>query len=97
MQDKDLSAVQVLRWVMNNTVESTQMGLLEWAKQGLDYAMVKGHPGVCVRVCVCARARKLKLTAMGAAQEKSSRLCLRMVTSSIMLCMCVCVCVCKTS
>jgi hypothetical protein len=36
--------VHVLQWVMINTVQATQAGVTEWARQGLHYATTKGAP-----------------------------------------------------
>jgi hypothetical protein len=36
--------VHVLQWVMSNTVQATQAGVIEWARQGLHYATTKGAP-----------------------------------------------------
>ncbi len=49
----NITVLQVLQWVMNNTVESTQMGLVQWTKQGLDYAYMKGYPGEQTRHFAC--------------------------------------------
>jgi hypothetical protein len=39
-----LQAVDILRWVMRNTVEATLHGVVEWAKQGLFFAATFGRP-----------------------------------------------------
>jgi hypothetical protein len=39
-----LQPVHVLQWVMSNTVQATQAGVIEWARQGLHYATTKGAP-----------------------------------------------------
>jgi hypothetical protein len=39
-----LQPMHVLQWVMSNTVQATQAGVIEWARQGLHYATTKGAP-----------------------------------------------------
>lgn len=39
-----LTSRHVLQWVMHNTVQATQRGLVEWAGQGLHFAATKGAP-----------------------------------------------------
>ncbi|GLC49187.1 thioredoxin-disulfide reductase [Pleodorina starrii] len=38
------SPVDVLRWVMSNTVEATQRGVVPWASQGLHFAATRAAP-----------------------------------------------------
>ncbi|GIL75394.1 hypothetical protein Vretifemale_5196 [Volvox reticuliferus] len=38
------AAVDVLRWVMRNTVEATQRGVVTWASQGLHFTATRGAP-----------------------------------------------------
>ncbi|KIZ06297.1 hypothetical protein MNEG_1661 [Monoraphidium neglectum] len=39
-----LGAVHVMEWVMLNTVQANQAGVLEWAEQGSHYALTLGAP-----------------------------------------------------
>ena len=39
-----LTSQDVLQWVMHNTVQATQNGVLEWGQQGLLFAATRGAP-----------------------------------------------------
>lgn len=39
-----VTSLQVLDWVMSNTVQATQQGVMEWANQGLHFATTHGAP-----------------------------------------------------
>ncbi|KAG1658901.1 hypothetical protein FOA52_012577 [Chlamydomonas sp. UWO 241] len=41
---EELSARDVLQWVMHNTVQATLHGIAEWSRQGLFFAATKGRP-----------------------------------------------------
>ncbi|KAL4516828.1 hypothetical protein Ndes2437A_g00949 [Nannochloris sp. 'desiccata'] len=40
-ESSEITSKDVLQWVMNNTVDATLKGILEWSKQGLDYAQTR--------------------------------------------------------
>eukprot|EP00798_Chlamydomonas_sp_ICE-L_P027656 gene27656-7294_t len=41
---RNISSLQVLEWVMHNTVQATILGVPEWAHQGLHFIHTKGRP-----------------------------------------------------
>eukprot|EP00798_Chlamydomonas_sp_ICE-L_P024220 gene24220-9819_t len=42
--DGNISSLQVLSWVMHNTVQATILGVPEWAQQGLHFMRTTGRP-----------------------------------------------------
>lgn len=40
-----ITSRHILQWVMDSTVAATQQGLLEWAAQGIHFAVTRGEPG----------------------------------------------------
>lgn len=47
-ESHEIGPKQILEWVLDNTIKFLENGLLEWARQGMIFDMVKNDKSKCI-------------------------------------------------